>query len=68
MRNYKENYELKYFGLNRKNLKIVKRLFLEDVTETSFKNIYLLLDKNNISKNKMYSYSNKIKDLDKLKL
>ena len=63
MRNYKINYEPKYFGLNRANIKPVKRLFISDIAETSYKDIYSMLNKKDTAK-KIYSYSNKIEGLD----
>lgn len=67
MRNYKTNYEPKYFGLNRANIKPVKRLFISDIVETSYKDIYSMLNKKDTSK-KIYSYSKKIKGLDDRRL
>ena len=63
MRNYKTNYVPKYFGLSRANIKPAKRLFMDDVVETSYKNIYSMLNKENTSK-KLYSYSKQIEGLD----
>lgn len=58
MRNYKANYVPKYLGLNRANIKPAKRLFICDVIETSYKDIYSLSNKEDASK-ELYSYSKK---------
>ena len=60
MRNYKANYVPKYFGVNRTNIKLAKRLFICDVIETNYKDIYLILNKEDTSK-ELYSYSKKMK-------
>lgn len=63
MRNYKANYVPKYLGLNRANIKPAKRLFICDVIETSYKDIYSLSNKEDASK-ELYSYSKKNESLD----
>ena len=61
MRNYKINYEPKYFGLNRANIKPVKRLFISDIAETSYKDIYSMFNKKDTAK-KYIAIPIKLKD------
>ena len=67
MRNFRSNYELKYFGINRTPLIPPKRLFNDCIISTTFKDIYDVLEKQEES-DTLHSYSPKIKDLDKAKL
>lgn len=61
MRNYKANYVPKYFGVNRTNIKPAKRLFISDIVETSYKDIYSMLNKKDTSK-KYIAILKKLKD------
>lgn len=50
----------KYLGLNRANSEPAKKLFIDDVIETSYRDIYSILNKEDTSK-ELYSYSKKMK-------
>ena len=45
MRNFRSNYEPKYFGINRIPLIPPKRLFNDYIISTTFKDIYDVLEK-----------------------
>lgn len=66
MRNFRSNYEPKYFGINRIPLIPPKRLFNDCIIRTTFKDIYDVLEKQK-DPDTLYSYSPKIKDLDNSK-
>lgn len=67
MRNFRSNYEPKYFGINRIPLIPPKRLFNDYIISTTFKNIYDVLERQE-EPDTLYGYSLKIKHLDKFKL
>ena len=66
MRNFRINYEPKYFGIDRVPLVHSKRLFNDYIINTTFKNIYDVLEKPE-PVDSLYSYSPKVKDLDNSK-
>lgn len=67
MRNFRTNYESKYFGIRRTHLIPPKRLFNSSISNTTFKNIYDVLE-SKPKNDRLYSYAPKLKDLDKSKL